>query len=452
MLFLFYRKISVRGGGNKLMFFDFLIKVRMPNNKTQEFGAWKELHSICCAVESNARMDPDSCIINIRQALEVLFSGLCLDAGFTDLPDSWSGIMGKSKGIRGLWYGECNINSFYQLKNQANEIVHISKEVSGIRKYEIKGKHADVTMACKLTMLFYKSVASLFKIDKKRMKPMEADMLPFGEYEVIKKIPKKPYESIEGNFKYIARKNNNNISTYVYVRPFLNTDEKTAFSDRDMEAQQFFKNMRGSNNIIAGEELRTSAYCNLKYLVYNIRENTKTLDEIAKEIKPYELLDIIEQVANGLSRLASSKINIHHRDIRPTCIFVSSFEDGYEAKIGCFETAKIDYKEKSMETVGAWVAQRQKDNVYTHPRMLLESEHDNKEWEAGDVYSLVMVLLACLDTSIEKGGAVDCSVLYDYYSDDFVDEIEGIVRAASLSQIPSMREFDRILLEEMDNE
>ena len=84
--------------------------------------------------------------------------------------------------------------------------------------------------------------------------------------------------------------------------------------------------------------------------------------------------------------------------------------------------------------------------------MLLESEHDNKEWEAGDVYSLVMALLACLDTSIEKGGTVDCSVLYDYYSDDFVDEIEGIVRAASLSQIPGMREFDRILLEEMDNE
>ena len=295
------------------MFFDFLIKVRMPNNKTQEFREWKKLYSMCCAAETNARVDPDSCIINIRQALEILFSGLLLDAGFTELPDTLSGIMGKCKGIRGLWDNGCSIGPFYHLKDQANGIVHISKEVSGVRKYEIKDKHADVAMACKLTIQFYTSVARLFRIDKRKMKFMEAEMLPFGEYEVVKKIEKKNYESIEGNYKYIARKKNNNIATYAYIRPFLNTDKKTIFSDRDIEAQQFFKNMRGSNNIIAGDELRTSSYCNLKYLVYNIRENTKTLDEVSKTIKPYELLDIIEQIANGLSRLASSKINIHHR-------------------------------------------------------------------------------------------------------------------------------------------
>jgi len=433
------------------MFFDFLNHVKMPNNRTREFGAWEKLHSMCCAAEMNARVDPDTCVINIRQALEILFSGLYFDAGYRHLPDTLSDIMKNCKTIQGLWGNDCSINPFYSLKNKANEIVHISKEELGGRKYEIRDRHADVAMACELTIMLYNSMIRLFKIDRNRVRKMDADLLPFGEYEVIRRIPKKRYESIEGNFKYFVKKENDNIATYAYIRPFLNTSEKTVFSDRDMEVQHFFKNMRSANGIIVGDELRTSPYCNLKYLKYDLHENTKTLDEIAKELNPYELLDILEQVANGLSRLASSKISIHHRGIRPTCIFVSRFEDGYEAKLGCFETAKIDYVETSIETVGNWVAQIHKNNVYTHPRLLDKPDHDNREWEAGDVYSLTIVLLSCLDPSIEKGGTADSSILYDDFSDDFVDAMEEVIRAASLTQMPSMRDFDDILLKELRN-
>ena len=431
------------------MYFDFLINIKSPINKSQVFGAWKELHGMCTAAETNARVDPDSCLINIRQALEIMFTGLYYDAGNTEKLDTLHKTMIACQNIKGLWDEKRKIGPFFVLKDEANGIVHVTKEVTGKNKYEIKDKHADVEMACKLTVRLYMNIAKVFRVWVDRI---EADMLPFGEYEVVKKIGKKSYESIEGDYKYVVRKNNDNIATYAYIRPFSNAEERNVFNDRDMEAQQFFKNMRGTNSIIAGDELRTGPYCNLKYLKYDIRENTQTLDEIAKSLKPYELIDVIEQVANGLSRLASSKINIHHRGIRPTCIFVSKFEDGYEAKLGCFETAKIDYKEKEMETVYAWVAEKHQGNVFTHPRLLTNGEYENKEWEAGDVYSLAVVLMSCLDQSIEKGGAIDTSVLYDYYSDDFVDEIEAIIRSAALSQIPSMREFDRILLEELDNE
>ncbi len=430
------------------MFFDFLIEVKMPNNRSQVFGAWKELHSMCIAAEMATRIDPDTCLVNIRQAMEILFTGLYLDAGNTELPDTLSATMRECKRIPGLWVERKDINPFYELKKEANEIVHISKEVSGVRKYEITDRHANVEMACHLTIKLYDSLAKLFRVNSKMIEPT---MLPFGEYEVINKIEKRPYESIEGDYKYIVRKKNDNISTYAYIRPFLNTDDRTVFNDRDMEAQMFFKNMRGSNSIIKGDELRTSRYCDLKYLKYEIQENTRTLDEIAEKLKPYELLDIIEQITNGLSNLASSKISIHHRGIRPTCIFVTSFDDGYEAKIGCFEMAKIDYSEKNMETVYSWVSQAASKNIYTHPLLRSDGEYDGNDWEAGDVYSLAVIMVSSLDPTVEKTGIIDTSALYDYYSDDFIDELDRITQAASLKQIPSIREFDEMLKKELVN-
>lgn len=431
------------------MFFDFLIEVKMPNNKSQIFGAWKELHSMCIATEMTARTDPDTCLINIRQALEILFSGLYLESVGSDLPETLHETMKQCESISGLWDDECNIGPFFSLKKKANDIVHILKNVTGARQYEIKDRHANVEMASRLTIRLYVGLLKIFRITNAPIPKPE--MLPFGEYEVIKKIEKKPYESIEGEYKYIVRQKNDNISTYAYIRPFLNTDDRTVFNDRDMEAQMFFKNMRGSNSIIKGDELRTSRYCDLKYLKYEIQENTRTLDEIVEKLKPYELLDIIEQITNGLSNLASSKISIHHRGIRPTCIFVTSFDDGYEAKIGCFETAKIDYTEKNMETVYSWVSQAASNNIYTHPLLRSEGEHDGSDWEAGDVYSLAVILVSSMDPTVEKTGTIDTSELYDCYSDDFIYEIDRITKAASLKQIPSIREFDEMLKKELAN-
>ena len=65
---------------------------------------------------------------------------------------------------------------------------------------------------------------------------------------------------------------------------------------------------------------------------------------VSDELEPEVIVDIIYQVAKGLKALSSKKINIHHRGIRPSCIFVTKYDDNeYEAKLGCFETAKIIY-------------------------------------------------------------------------------------------------------------
>ena len=435
------------------MYFDFLIHAKLPNDNSKEFGEWERLHSICTAAEKNAKVDPDTCVVNIRQALEILFSGILYENGYEELPETLAAIIEESEKISGLWNSPDGVKKFQNLRREANTIVHIEKGRKGDGRYVVRDRHENVDHASQMTIRLYVNMRQLFRIPTKRpqdyLTPKE---LPLGEFCVVKTIDKRPYESIAGDFKYIVCKNNDNITTYAYVRPFLKTKEKTVFSDRDIETQNFLKNMRSTGNIIVGDEIRTSEYCNLKYLKYDIQENTKTLDELAGKVNSYELLDIIEQVTNGLSKLATATINIHHRGIRPTCIFVSHFEDGYEAKIGCFETAKIDYKEKSIETVGAWVKDIRQDEVYTHPRLFSEAEHDNKDWEAGDVYSLAIVLLACLDPSVEKRGVADVSVLYDYYSDGFVDEIEAIISAASLSQIPTLKEFDIMIQKELNNE
>ena len=208
--------------------------------------------------------------------------------------------------------------------------------------------------------------------------------------------------------------------------------------------------MRSSNYIISGRPIQTIQPCDISYFAYDIRKDTTTLNRI-KDLSAYNTLDIVSQIVQGLLALSSKKINIHHRGIRPTCIFVNSFDDGYEAKLGCFETAKINVKVPEIDnvrTVMPYMSDSQQNNVFVHPAINARDDISDKEWELGDVYSLVVVLLYCIDREAVLEGTMNISSLYDCYSSEFVDQINDVLCSGSLDLVPSMKEFSLLLEQE----
>ena len=162
---------------------------------------------------------------------------------------------------------------------------------------------------------------------------------------------------------------------------------------------------------------------------------------MCKDISAYDALDIISQITTGLKALSTKKINIHHRGIRPSCIFVNKYDDEYEAKIGCFETAKIEYKEREMRTVMSYMVDSQKENPFIHPELVGRVSATDEEWEKGDVYSLAAVLLNCLSPESIQQGNMDCSVLTDYFSDSFFEKMLQILVEGDLEVVPNLGDF-----------
>ena len=415
--------------GTKCMFFDFLLNANFPNTH-KKFTKAKELHNYCVTAEKSARTDPDKCFLNLGKCLLEENGVDCSNLTLENMIKRCDYIKDKLK--------------FHEFRWDRNRVAHIQQNVQKGKKYP------PITNACYKTVGLYTELCKIFNHHGQKL---TSDILPIGDYEVIKKVKANKFESVAGDYNYICKKSGSDIDAYAYVRPF-NSDEnncRTVFNERDLEVQNFFSNMRGSNYIIRGNEIPTSDICELRYLAYEIRENTKTLDMLEDELSAYDVLDIISQITEGLSALSTRKINIHHRGIRPSCIFVNKYDDEYEAKLGCFETAKIEYKEREMRTVMSYMVESQKNNPFIHPELVGVQTASDEEWEKGDVYSLATVLLYCLDKESVQLDSVDSSVLLDHFSDELYAKFTDILDSGSLETVPNLKDFLEILEEEKEN-
>ncbi|MDY6419820.1 MAG: serine/threonine-protein kinase [Succinivibrio dextrinosolvens] len=414
------------------MYFDFLLNVTFPRNKNKIFTRAQELYEACCVAERNARVYPDQCLLNIGRACEILTKCILSEDGFDCERIDLSGLIYNLFESKYISYKDKEI--FNRFRFCRNNVAHTETQ-----RTELKFQ-PNLKNACECTVDLYKQLAKLFKA---RVPELNAEMLPIGDYEVIKTIKAHKFESVAGNFNYLCKKKGSDIDAFAYVRPFETNEDssKNVFNERDLEVQNFFSNMRGSSYIIRGTEIPSSNnYCELRYLAYEIRENTKTLD-MCKDISAYDALDIISQITTGLKALSTKKINIHHRGIRPSCIFVNKYDDEYEAKIGCFETAKIEYKEREMRTVMSYMVDSQKENPFIHPELVGRVSATDEEWEKGDVYSLAAVLLNCLSPESIQQGNMDCSVLTDYFSDSFFEKMLQILVEGDLEVVPNLGDF-----------
>lgn len=419
------------------------LKLQDPDKKGTPLDNSGNIYKIFCKVVREARIDPEKCLVDIRKTMESLLKSFFKAESISIVDEKTKKEKTLDTLIRELQLRyenkktPLNFNLFYDLKKRGNDGAHKAES------------NASVSKACNATIKLYRQLARIFV---GKYEDYTVEDLPIGSFDIVEKIEAQSYEPVEGGFNYIAKQSGPGANTYVYIRPFSAKETRSVFDERDLEVQNFFKEMRGSNYIISGRPIETISPCDVSYFAYDIRKDTLTLNRI-KVLSPYEVIDIILQISKGLLALSSKNINIHHRGIRPSCIFVNRFDDGCEAKLGCFETAKINIKTPeiaSVKTVMPYMADSQQNNVFVHPEINSKENVSDREWELGDVYALSAVLLYCLDSKTVLDGSMDTDILYDEYSSDFVEKINDILKCGSLDLVPTMKEFSLLLEQEKE--
>lgn len=420
------------------MYFDFVKKLKIPGDNTRLFKHAQNLWKTCCSAEESVRTDPNQAVKYTRDAEDILVKGLLKEDGYMDIQD-----FVPLKSLIETYSTRCLFIS----DKCADELQELRKKVNGSAH---ANPHYTIEKAFRYVKELYGIIARIFGVN---VPDLELEQLPIGKYSIIDRVKAAGYESVCGGYNYIGKNENRSINTYVYIRPFSGENERNrkVFNERDIEVQKFFKNMRGSLHVIRADEIPTISSCEMRYLAYEIQENTKTLNQIENTLSPKDLLEVIAQVAQGLSELASPKINIHHRGIRPTCIFVTEYIDGLDAKLGCFETAKIEYKEKTIETVYSYTKEAYGTSIFVHPQLRTMENVTGPQWEAGDVYALAAIILNSLDSEAFDEGNIDYSILTEYFSDEFVAMMTRILVTGALEVIPPMKEFYEMLSEEVEN-
>jgi len=433
------------------MYFEFVRDALVPGDPSRSFGAAEELYNYCSEAEKNCRIDPDKAVISVRQALEVLASALLCEYGKTQFTrnDSLDQMLTECKSVCRNSIRDEAIDTLHTLRAKANKYVHIERKVNAPTVYSIRGRHATIKAASKYTVMLYKALSEIFGNPSQYI---DYDFLPIGDYIILDKYKKAPYEAC-GEYKYYAEKKGSITSTYAYIRPFSNVrgDRNSVFNERDIAAQEVFKNIPKSKYIITGEEIPVSTYCDVRYIKYTVRRDTRTLDRVVKDLKPRDVLKILSDVSQGLSEIKVDGINIHHRNIRPTCIFVNKDGNTYSGQLGCFETAKIEIPNVPVETVHVNVLQANKGSIFIHPQLREPGDKTSTEWEKGDVYSLAAVLMYCMNPDYVSEGNYDTDSIAENFSEDFSDEIINILRMGSLEVVPGIGEFHKMLEEELKN-
>ncbi len=418
------------------MYFEFVKKLELPR-LSREFKQRPNLWQTTKSIEENIRIQPNEAVKKVRDAMDILIKGLLKEDGYHDTQN-----FVPLKDLIDTYGKRCD---FIQNK-QVDSLQDLRRRVNGSAH---PNPHYTIDDAFSCAKTLYDILGGIFELN---LPEMMIEMLPIGQYRIVRKIKSEDFESVCGDYNYFAESDVQNAKTYVYIRLF-NKNEKSSrvFDERDAAVQAFFRNMRGSKYIMKANEIPTGDTCNIRYLAYETHENTQRLSEIdVSDLSSLDVLEIISQIVQGLSELSSKSINIHHRGIRPECIFLDKDDEGYFAKLGCFETAKIQTADKNMKTVMAYMKETQKDNLFIHPVLRYADSANETDWERGDVYSLACLFLYCLDYENFTNGMINPEVLLDYYSDEF-EEIAEMIFSGQLPNVPLMKEFLEILRSEIRN-
>jgi len=433
------------------MYFEFVKSARLSGNGNAPFKVADELYKCCANAERNCRINPDETMIAIRQAIEVLTAGIINTFGGTEFGELFKMIDECNFICRKDFNDEVK-KILHQLRKDANKYVHVEKKGKSLdaNTYTIRGLHATIKDSTSATIQLYIALSKCFH---EKGEFLKIEFLPIGDYEIIKTVKTEVYDAVKGDLVYFAEKKGSLVSSYVYIRPFSNVkdDENSVFNERDIAIQDVFKNLPHSDYVISGEEIPVSMHCDIRYIKYNIIKDTTTLNQAYKSLGKADCLKVVMDVACGLADIMAGGVNIHHRSIKPNCIFVDQQSNGWRGRIGCFETAKVEIKEQVIETVHFNMLKANKGNIFTHPILGELTDVEGLYWEKGDVYSLAVILLYCFDAAGVNAGVLDTSIIYEEFSTEFASVMSDILETGSLEMVPTMKEFYLAIKTELEN-
>ncbi len=490
------------------MLFDFM------KNEDSRLKGYNQLYTHCVDCERTARTHPFNISTRARTAVESFLDAV-LDINGVQVPTDYdqkqaaglSTIVDKMQYCFANGYLDTSVSySMNLVRSTGNDAVHspleksVKKLLTTIEKVEtdiVYSKNAEAEAAKvfkSLYLLVYgyamgkkisriapneRRNAYVRKSDNVRVAEIKGyqtyDLLPIGDYEVIK-----PMFSFHGQppkiKSYKCRKiehyEGREECRYAIIRRFEKDSDGDVTQFRDLMAMDTIKkyNSRISQMPIWSEEIPTAVDCRVRFLCYLTEENTFMLnqrDEYEKFLRDYSSrfpdgvltlkLGIIEQITEILYSLIdiTDSVSIHHRNLHPSCIFITPTPKGCSVRIGNFEYSKVvdtSVASPSPLTVGpnAFALKTARDPYAPNEIKLGAFGKDSKpDWEQVDVFAVAKIALYVLfGNASDENLAQNLEAIRENMSPEFHKIITSVIKNEYKAR-PTLGELLKVIRREI---
>ena len=399
------------------------------------FAENSDFYSICFDCETSVTTKPDDSVRALRLCIE-MFADAVLEINGINIPKDRL---------------ECQLAGLSTIQDKLRYCCekkfikkHIEDKLQDTRKKANRKCHPSeqVTHASNLFKDFYVSLVSYITnkrcdaiSDKERITGRKEpsgfvikdrpgydaeDLLPIGKYEIIEPLFDYNEKNITKSFraKKTVRLEDRTFTQYAIIKKFIKDSPDDITQNRDSMAMSLIKSKSAEidNLPVLTEDIDTGYQYQYSYLVYLTSENTFLLtdnlkrreffkaQEGDKHTTVYKRLKVLKEVTEVLYSLSDidGNISIHHRNLRPDCVFITPTKRGGKATLGNFEYSKI-IDDSSNDTNKLTLnmqayAKKVKNDPFAPAEVKTVSPllFNNPDWEQVDIYSLAMLSLYLL--------------------------------------------------------
>lgn len=398
-----------------------------------------QLLTNCKTVERNIFIDPYNSIANARPALEWLCKGLMKrnNVRAQKSPDGQVYLVNMVEACltENLFQG-CHEATV--VRRSGNNILHANANDESLHIVN----EENIAKALKVAKSLYILMQQAFDL----YDDFDEAKIPFGDYEVLRRVPKSAKEVVVGDYNYFVCNGGDHFYLQVYPKNALDEKEMLLAERGEMTRERI------------GEDRQRNAYKPTMYLIYDSQKESDRryiiypidkggflLSELNESLSVKQAIKVGLELIETLCYMKSIGEGIHHRNIQPgSVILMSDGKDDYKAYLINMETAKI---KNYAQTIYGSLKEILQANAYT-PREVRRNEDGMEiDWEKADVYSVAKVILYCVDPKLVKD-EVDPDSLYDIFSDEMVDAFR-IIFESTLQDSLNLEEFKEILNSEI---
>ena len=407
-----------------------------------------ELLEHCFAAERSIYTDPYSSVSSSRSALEMLCSGLLQSR---NIP-----VEATSRGDTGLvalvetcyrHYLLQSTRQAHNIRKSGNEAVHNQENATVVVNARLSESlhvitEANISTAAYVVDNLYQVMQQAFNITKPGF---DRKKIPFGEFEILRAIPKDHREIIVGEFNYFVKNASGNCYYWQIFPKNAGDAVRTKLTDRnkdaaaivrdDPEPKMYLKNAQSFYSQSAGADR--------EYVAYQVHEKSFMLSELQEPLTVPQAIHVCLCLVELLEEMSQLENGLHHRNINPSSVLLTPSRGRYHATLVNFQTAKIDNYAK---TISKQLELVHKANLFAHPDLrYVQNEDPNLDWERADVYSVARILVYCVCPDLLKQNhEMDTNDLIGIFSDEMVDYLTDTFDS-SLALIEDLASFKEAL-------
>lgn len=401
----------------------------------------------CRSAERNVRIEPFNSIASARAALDLLCSQLLISKNLYAGQNLCRMI---SDCVQEQLFISREDAHFVRLAG--NRFVHTRDAEQGEEIPLNECLHTvsidNVDLAKDVTQKLYKIMSEAFHISCE----FDDEKIPFGEYEILHKVPKDPREIIVGDYNYFVE-NSAHDCYYVQIIPKNASDAgKKAFVNRNRAAVSIMREDREPRAFLNNAQV-LFGHCDdseMEYVAYRAYRNSFMLSELVtgnrSTLPPWQALQVCLDLLDTLIEMMDLEQSLHHRNISPSCVMLTPGRTRIRGSLVNFQTAKI---ENNKVSIRRYLRGSYDSNLFAHPDIRnADLQQFDGYWDKADAYSVAAILVFCVKPDAVRSN-INVADIEDYFSEEMVNFLERIF-LNSLGAGCTLTEFRKVIKNEAD--